>query len=73
MLNIAKMVWLFDIKSTSATPLDVSMSSAFSDGFLVAPKRFPVEFVPRFEERLQVIRDEFEKSEEYFGRFGKET
>ncbi|KAJ5813588.1 uncharacterized protein N7503_000338 [Penicillium pulvis] len=73
MLNIAKMVWLFDIKSTSAAPLDVSMSSAFSDGFIVAPKKFPVEFVPRSDKRVQVIRDEFEKSEEYLGRFGKET
>ncbi|KAJ6003138.1 hypothetical protein N7451_005685 [Penicillium sp. IBT 35674x] len=73
MLNIAKMVWLFDIKSASAAPLDVDMSSAFSDGFLVAPKKFPVEFVPRSDKRVQVIREEFEKSEEYLGRFGKET
>lgn len=73
MLNIAKMVWLFDIKPTSATPLDVSMSSAFSDGFIVAPKKFPVEFVPRSDKRVQVIRDEYEKSEEFLGRFGKET
>lgn len=73
MLNIAKMVWFFNIKSVSAAPLDINMSSAFSDGFLVAPKKFPVEFLPRSEHRVKVIRDEFEKSEEILAEFGDET
>lgn len=73
MLNMAKMVWLFDIKSPSAAPLDVSMSSAFSNGFVIAPKKFPVEFVPRSQRQVKVMRDEFEKSEEFLGRFGNET
>jgi len=71
MLNIAKMVWFFDIKSISAAPLDVNMSSAFSDGFIVAPKKFPVEFLPRSEHRVKVIRDEFARSEDILARFGE--
>jgi hypothetical protein len=63
------MVWLFNIQTSSSAPLDVSMSSAFSDGFLVAPKRFSVQFVPRSDQHVKVIRDELTKSKEVFARY----
>ncbi|KAJ5115783.1 hypothetical protein N7456_000131 [Penicillium angulare] len=69
MLNIAKMVWLFDISSPSSEPGDVSMSSAFSDGFLVAPKRFPVQFIPRSKKHVEVTRKEFLESSEFLARY----
>jgi hypothetical protein len=69
MLNMAKTVWLFTIQSGSAAPLDTSISSAFTDGFIVAPKKFPVQFVPRSNEHVKVIRGEFEKSQEIFARY----
>ena len=69
MLNMAKMVWPFNIESNSPAPLDVSMRSAFSDGFLVAPKKFLVKFVPRSDRHVQVIRGEVEKSLEVFARY----
>lgn len=69
MLNMAKMVWLFDIRPAGTEPLDVSMNSAFNDGILVAPKKFPVQFVPRSEKHVQVIRDEFEKARDIFARY----
>lgn len=69
MLNIAKMVWLFNIRSASSAPADVSMSKAFSDGFLVAPKKFPVEFVPRSDHHERVIRNEFKEAKGVFARY----
>ncbi|KAJ5745373.1 cytochrome P450 [Penicillium odoratum] len=69
MLNMAKIVWLFDINYTSAAPQDVDMSSAFSDGFIAAPKKFPVVFVPRSKLGVKVTRDKSKKSEGFLGRF----
>ena len=69
LLNMAKMVWLFDIRHASPTPVDVSMSTAFSDGFLVAPKNFPVHFLPRSEQHVRVIRSELKNVREIFVRY----
>ncbi|GKZ48832.1 hypothetical protein AbraIFM66951_001073 [Aspergillus brasiliensis] len=69
MINMAKMAWLFDIKPDSSSPWDVSMSSAFSDGFLVAPKKFPVQFVVRSDHRMQVMKNELEESKGVFARY----
>ncbi|KAJ6014461.1 hypothetical protein N7540_009052 [Penicillium herquei] len=69
MINMSKMVWLFNILPLGSEPLDVSMSSAFDDGILVAPKKFPVQFVPRSDAHVQVIRDELEEAKELFARY----
>lgn len=69
MLNMAKIVWLFNVLPAGSEPLDTSMSSAFNDGILVAPKKFPVRFVPRSEERVRVIREDFENAKTVFARY----
>ncbi|KAJ5706838.1 hypothetical protein N7488_006639 [Penicillium malachiteum] len=68
MINMSKMVWLFNVLPLGSEPLDVSISS-FDDGILVAPKKFPVQFVPRSDVHVQVIRDELEEAKELFARY----
>jgi hypothetical protein len=47
----------------------MSMDSAFTDGIIVAPKKFPVEFVPRSSQHARTIRTEFETSREFLARY----
>ncbi|KAJ5640708.1 hypothetical protein N7528_000333 [Penicillium herquei] len=68
MINMSKMVWLFNVLPLGSEPLDVSISS-FDDGILVAPKKFPVQFVLRSDVHVQVIRDELEEAKELFARY----
>ncbi|KAJ5934878.1 hypothetical protein N7466_004425 [Penicillium verhagenii] len=69
LLNMAKMAWLFDILPVGSEPLDVSIRTAFTDGVLIAPNKFPVRFVPRSEQRVAVIRADLENSMELFARY----
>jgi hypothetical protein len=69
MINMAKMIWLFNIRSPGSEKLDMSMDSAFTDGIIVAPKKFPVEFVPRSSQHARTIRTEFETSREFLARY----
>jgi hypothetical protein len=68
MLNMAKLVWLFDISRGSAA-VDSAVETAYTDGFLIAPKRFPVEFVPRSQERVRITRQELRDCQSVFSRY----
>jgi hypothetical protein len=65
---MAKMVWAFDIKAES-TSVDTDVHTAYSNGFLTAPLKFPVNFVPRSEKHAAVIRSEFEEAKAFLARF----
>ncbi|KAL4795223.1 cytochrome P450 [Aspergillus venezuelensis] len=61
-INIAKMVWAFDIRRDEwqGRQVDVSVETGYEGGFLVSPKRFPARIRPRGEVYEEVIRREFE-------------
>ncbi|KAJ6090116.1 hypothetical protein N7486_008931 [Penicillium sp. IBT 16267x] len=69
LLNMAKMAWLFDILPVGSEPIDVSIRTAFTDGVLIAPHKFPVRFVPRSKERINIIQADLEKAKEFFARY----
>ncbi|KAJ5564642.1 hypothetical protein N7513_000884 [Penicillium frequentans] len=69
LLNMAKMAWLFDILPISSEPIDTSIRTAFTDGVLIAPHKFPVRFVPRSEQRINVIQGDLEKAKKFFARY----
>ncbi|KAJ5754119.1 uncharacterized protein N7511_008272 [Penicillium nucicola] len=62
MLNMAKLVWLFDLRHDGLESLDMDIRSAFTDGIIVAPRKFPVQCVPRSDQHARVIRDELQRS-----------
>ena len=68
MVNMAKLVWGFNILPGS-DHVDVDIESAYTDGFLTSPKKFPVKFIPRSELHKQVIMHEFEAAKEIFKQF----
>jgi hypothetical protein len=67
MLTMAKIVWAFDITSTQ--PVDTSMETAFTNGFVVAPKEYPAKFIPRSQDHVRVVEEEALKAEEFLKRF----
>ena len=68
MVNMAKLTWGFDILAESA-PVDVDINTAYSDGFLTAPKKFPVTFSPRSEKHREVFTKEAESAETLLARY----
>lgn len=59
MVNMAKLVWAFDI-TPGSTPVDVDIETAYSDGFLTSPKKFPVTISPRSRKHREVVEKEIE-------------
>ncbi|KAJ5807982.1 hypothetical protein N7474_009251 [Penicillium riverlandense] len=69
-INIAKMVWAFDIeRDTAASPPDMSVETGYEGGFLVCPKKFPLKITPRSESHAATIKSEFEGMEGFYERF----
>jgi hypothetical protein len=67
MINMAKLVWTFDISATE--PLDIDAETGFHDGILLCPKRFAAKFTPRDAWRVSVIEKEFEGAEAFLKQF----
>ncbi|KAL4968454.1 cytochrome P450 [Aspergillus stella-maris] len=67
-INIAKMVWAFDIERIEGVQVDVSVETGYEGGFLVCPKRFPVRIRPRGEVYEEVIWREFEALRGFYER-----
>ncbi|KAL5044374.1 hypothetical protein BDW71DRAFT_215741 [Aspergillus fruticulosus] len=59
-INIAKIVWGFNLEKVPSNPPDISIETGYSGGFVMHPKKFPIQITPRSEERAAVIRMEFE-------------
>lgn len=69
MLNMAKLVWLFNIRPASPETLDTSMEGAFTDGFVLGPKRFSVKFIIRSEARREVMQKELLDCQSVFAEY----
>jgi hypothetical protein len=68
MVNMAKLAWTFDITPGSEA-VDVDINTAYSDGFLTSPKKFPITFKPRSEKHRMVIEKEYEAARAFFARY----
>ncbi|TVY75686.1 Cytochrome P450 monooxygenase patH, partial [Lachnellula suecica] len=69
-LNMAKMAWGFDI-SPGSGPVNVDINTAYSDGFLIAPEKFPILFTPRSEKHTTVMEEEYEAVKPFFQKYGE--
>lgn len=69
MVNMAKLVWAFDMLPGSDDVVDVDIKSAYTDGFLTCPKKFPIKFIPRSKTHEDVIRKEFEAAKLIFVKY----
>lgn len=65
---MAKLAWGFDIAPGPGS-IDVDINTAYSDGFLTSPRKFPVTFKPRSEEHKLVIANEYEAAKGFFAQF----
>ena len=63
----AKIVWAFDISPSA--PVDSSIETGYTDGFVVGPKRYPAKFVPRTPEHAAIVAREAAEAEKYLSRF----
>ncbi|KAI8302084.1 Cytochrome P450 monooxygenase patH [Colletotrichum sp. SAR11_59] len=67
-LNMAKIAWGFDL-SPGEGEVDVDVGTAYTDGFLIAPKKFPITIRPRSERHAAVIEEEQRRAEPFFAKY----
>ena len=69
MITMAKLMWCFDILPSGTGKLDVDVSTGYKDSILTGPKLFPVKFVLREENKRDIIKNEWEKADQFLSRF----
>lgn len=65
---MAKIAWGFDL-SPGEGEVDVDVGTAYTDGFLIAPKKFPITIRPRSERHAAVIEEEQRRAEPFFAKY----
>ncbi|KAI8229430.1 UDP-glucosyltransferase A1 [Colletotrichum sp. SAR 10_96] len=69
-LNMAKIAWGFDLSPGEGEgEVDVDVGTAYTDGFLIAPKKFPITIRPRSERHAAVIEEEQRRAEPFFAKY----
>ena len=68
MLNMAKIAWAFDL-STGSKDIDDDIDTAYHDGFLIAPKKFPIKITPRSERHKEVIMQEYQAIASFWDKY----
>lgn len=66
---MAKTVWGFDLTPGPGT-VDVDIKTAYTDGFLTSPKKFPITFKARSTTHKKVIEKEYETAKSFFALYG---
>lgn len=70
MLNMAKMVWAFNISAdTAGSSPDVSVDTGYSDGFVFGPNSFTANFKVRSDQHRVVIEEDYEKAQAVFAEY----
>jgi hypothetical protein len=64
---MAKIVWTFNI--TSSSPVDTSIETGYSGGFLLCPKKYPAIFTVRSEKHRQIVEREYGEAEMFLQKF----
>lgn len=65
---MAKIAWAFDL-SPGAENVDDDIGAAYTDGFLIAPKKFPIVIKARSEVHRDVIFKEFEATRPFLEKY----
>ncbi|CAI7579982.1 unnamed protein product [Penicillium pancosmium] len=68
MLNMAKITWGFDISAKNHA-VDLDVKTAYTDGFVFSPQRFPVNITARTEKHRKVFEAELQASQKLFARY----
>lgn len=68
MLNMAKIAWAFDL-SPGAEHIDDDVSTAYSDGFLIAPEKFPIIITPRSTKHGDIVTQEYENVKPFLRKY----
>lgn len=72
---MAKLVWSFNMspgiepatgKQLELSDIDTSIETAWTNGFLTTPMKFPLQLTPRSAKHREVIRREYEIAQEVF-------
>ncbi|KAK7966406.1 uncharacterized protein PG986_000683 [Apiospora aurea] len=58
MLNMAKIAWGFEL-NPGPGPVNDDIATAYTDGFLIAPKKFPIEITPRSDLHRDIMAKEY--------------
>ncbi|KAK4498569.1 hypothetical protein PRZ48_011227 [Zasmidium cellare] len=61
MISLSKLVWAFDFTAPPNTKIDTSIETGYEGGFLVTPKKFPLDIKPRSSEHAAVIEKEMKE------------
>ncbi|KAK3337598.1 cytochrome P450 [Cercophora scortea] len=68
-LNMAKIAWGFDLAPGAAGLVDDDIDTAYTDGFLITPKKFPITITPRSDARKAIIVAEYEAVQPFFQKY----
>ena len=68
MVNMAKLVWSFDLLPGSEN-VDDDIGTAYGDGFLTCPNKFPIMFKKRSDQHEDVMRRDFEAAKRVFATY----
>lgn len=69
MMTMAKLVWCFDVVPGGDEKPDVDVRTAWRDSILAGPKPFPVKFVLRGENKRRIIKQEWEKADQFLKKY----
>lgn len=67
-INIAKIVWGFTLQKEKEG-VDGCVETGYEGGFLVCPKRFPMDIKPRSEVHAAVLEREFQELQGFYSQF----
>lgn len=65
---MAKLAWAFDL-ALGDGDVDDDIEMAYTPGFLIAPKKFPITITPRSERHKEVLIKEFEEMEPFYQQY----
>ena len=68
---MSKLLWFFDMSATA--PVDTNVETMFTQGFLTAPKKFPVSLKTRSPERAKLLRHEFEHADAFLSQYDQKS
>lgn len=65
---MAKITWGFDF-SAKNSEIDWNLDTAYTDGFVFSPRRFPINLTIRTENHRKVFEAELQAQQDIFARY----
>ncbi|KIW91638.1 uncharacterized protein Z519_07606 [Cladophialophora bantiana CBS 173.52] len=69
MINMAKMVWAFDMKADPDSPPDLDARATYSDSFVGGPHAFPAILTVRSQKHREVLERDHREAQEFLRRY----